>query len=168
MQPWHFAVVSDPLIKHEIRVAAEVEERAFYNGRATKAWLQDLAPLGTDEHKPFLEIAPLLIVVFVQTFRIQADGSLAKCYYASESVGIAVGMLIAALHLVGLATLTHTPSPMGFLNSILGRPKNERPFLLIVTGFPAGDATVPVIAKKSLTEISAFHLPCRPTAVDRK
>lgn len=157
LQPWHFSVVSDPRIKHEIRVAAEEEERAFYHGRATDAWLQDLAPLGTDEHKPFLEIAPFLIAVFAQSYRVQPDGSQAKSYYASESVGIAVGMLIAALHLAGLATLTHTPSPMGFLNSILGRPKNERPFLLIVTGYPAIDAKVPVISKKSLTEISTFH-----------
>lgn len=168
LQPWHFAVVSDPLIKREIRVAAEEEESAFYSGRATEGWLRDLAPLGTDENKPFLEIAPFLIAVFVRSFRVQPDGSHAKCYYASESVGIAVGMLIAALHLAGLATLTHTPSPMGFLNSILGRPKNERPFLLIVTGFPAEDATVPVIARKSLAEISTFHLPCRPAAIDRE
>lgn len=158
LQPWHFSVIGDPDIKRKIRIAAEEEERAFYNGRATGAWLQDLTPLGTDEHKPFLEVAPFLIAVFAQTYRIQPDGSQAKCYYPSESVGIATGMLIAALHLSGLATLTHTPSPMAFLNSILGRPKNERPFLLIVTGFPADDATVPVIAKKSLNEISVFHL----------
>jgi nitroreductase len=163
LQPWHFSVVGDPDIKRQIRIAAEEEERAFYHGRATDAWLQDLAPLGTDEHKPFLEVAPFLIAVFAQTYRIQPDGSQAKCYYASESVGIATGMLIAALHLSGLATLTHTPSPMAFLNSILGRPKNERPFLLIVTGFPAENATVPVITKKSLDEISVFHLPPRPT-----
>ena len=156
LQPWHFAVVTSAEKKLAIRQAAEKEEREFYQHRATPEWLRDLAPLGTDDQKPFLEMAPYLIAVFVQTHRVHEDGTIGKCYYATESVGIAVGMLLTALHHAGLATLTHTPSPMGFLNSILGRPKNERPFLLIVTGHAATDATVPNIRKKELSEIVSF------------
>jgi iodotyrosine deiodinase len=156
-QPWHFVVVTDPEIKHRIRLAAEEEERAFYRHRAPDEWLEALAPLGTDEHKPFLDAAPYLIVVFRQDYGIERDQNgheqKKKHYYAMESVGIAVGMLLTALHLSGLATLTHTPSPMGFLTEILRRPKNEKPFLLIPVGYAAEDVTVPVISKKSLPEI---------------
>lgn len=157
LQPWHFAVVTDNEIKTKIREAAEEEEREFYNGRAPQEWLDALAPLGTDEHKPFLEIAPYLIVVFSKSHEIDEDGSRVKNYYANESVGIATGMLITALHHCGLATLTHTPSPMKFLNQILNRPANERPFVLLVTGYPAGDAEVPSITKKPLSEITSDH-----------
>lgn len=156
-QPWHFAVVSSAEIKTKIREAAEEEEREFYNGRASDEWLDALAPLGTDEHKPFLGIAPYLIVVFGKPHDVAEDGSRIKNYYATESVGIATGMLITALHHCGLATLTHTPSPMKFLNQILNRPSNERPFVLLVTGYPTDDAEVPVITKKSLTEITSDH-----------
>jgi len=156
LQPWHFVVVSDPQLKQRIRVAAEAEERVFYNQRATPEWLQALAPLGTDEHKPFLETAPYLIAIFVQRYGLKADGSKVKHYYAQESVGIATGLLITALHHAGLASLTHTPSPMDFLNEILGRPSSERPFLLLVVGYPAEDAQVPEITKKSLEEIATF------------
>lgn len=157
MQPWHFAVVSDPAVKREIRMAAEVEEQLFYEHRAPAEWLAALAALGTDAKKPFLEKAPWLIAIFAQPFRLQEDGTRMKHYYATESVGIATGMLITALHHAGLATLTHTPSPMGFLNSILGRPMYEKPFLLLVVGFPAEGAQVPDIARKALPEISSFH-----------
>lgn len=156
LQPWHFVVVSDPDIKRKIRVAAEEEEREFYTNRAPQEWLDALAPLGTDEHKPFLETAPYLIAIFGQSYGLLPDGRRVKHYYVSESVGIATGFLISALHHAGLATLTHTPSPMGFLNEILDRPSNERPFLLLVVGYPAGDAVVPVISKKSLGEIATF------------
>lgn len=156
-QPWHFAVVSNPEVKSKIREAAEEEEREFYNGRAPDVWLDALAPLGTDEHKPFLEIAPYLIVIFGKSHDIDEDGSKIKNYYANESVGIATGMLVTALHHCGLATLTHTPSPMKFLNEILERPSNERPFVLLVTGYPTENAQVPVITKKSLAEISSDH-----------
>lgn len=156
MQPWQFVVVTDPKIKRQIREGAEKEEREFYRSRATKEWLDDLAPLGTDEHKPFLEIAPYLIVIFAQNYRVLADGRKAKNYYVAESVGIATGMLITAIHDAGLVALTHTPSPMGFLNHILGRPKNEKPFLVLVVGYPAKDAVVPMIGKKSLEEIVTF------------
>ena len=156
MQPWHFVVVTDPKIKQKIRQGAEKEEREFYHGRATKEWLNDLAPLGTDEHKPFLEIAPYLIVIFAQNYRVLADGRKAKNYYVSESVGIATGVLITAIHYAGLVALTHTPSPMGFLNAILHRPRNEKPFLVLIVGYPAKDAVVPVISKKSLEEIATF------------
>lgn len=157
LQPWHFAIVRDPKIKSEIREAAEKEEREFYNGKAPQAWLDALAPLGTDSNKPFLETAPYLIVVFSKSHELQEDGSLVKHYYASESVGIATGFLINALHHSGLATLTHTPSPMKFLNQILDRPTNERPFVLLVVGYPASDAQVPVISKKSLDEITTVY-----------
>ena len=156
-QPWHFSVISAPDIKHEIRLAAEEEERAFYQERAPQTWLDALAPLGTDENKPFLEIAPYLIAIFAQSYGIDKDGQKIKNYYVQESVGIATGMLIMALHQVGLATLTHTPSPMQFLNKILHRPENERPFLLLVVGYPAPDAHVPIITKKQLDQITTFH-----------
>jgi len=155
-QPWHFVVISDPEVKSRIRVAAEEEERAFYRERAPSDWLEALAPLGTDENKPFLEEAPVLIAIFGESYQVAADGSKRKNYYVTESVGIATGLLIAALHKAGLATLTHTPSPMGFLNEVLGRPSNERPFLLLVVGYPADGARVPDIGKKSLDEIATF------------
>ena len=156
MQPWHFVVVSDPAVKRRIRVEAEKEEKEFYERRAPQEWLDALAPLGTDQNKPFLETAPYLVVVFAENFGLLPDGRRVKHYYATESVGIATGILITALHHAGLATLTHTPSPMGFLNEILGRPENERPFLVVVTGYPADDAVVPKITKKSLDEIATF------------
>lgn len=156
LQPWHFVVVGDPAVKRQIREAAEREEHEFYTQRAPQEWLDALAPLGTDEHKPFLEVAPYLIAIFAQSHGVLPDGRKVKNYYVSESVGIAAGLLIAALHHSGLATLTHTPSPMGFLNDILGRPDNERPFLLLVVGYPAADARVPNISKKRLEEIATF------------
>jgi nitroreductase len=151
-QPWHFAVVGEDSVKREIRRAAESEEKRFYEERATEAWLQALDPLGTDWRKPYLEAAPYLIAIFVQVYGLSASGQRIKHYYAHESVGIAAGILITALHHAGLATLTHTPSPMGFLGDILERPTNERPFLLLVTGFPAEGATVPVLEKKEPSE----------------
>ncbi len=156
LQPWHFVVVEDAAIKHKIREAAEIEERAFYEGRAPSEWLEALAPLGTDAHKPFLEIAPFLIVIFAQSYSLDEVGEKVKHYYVQESVGIATGMLITALHHAGLVTLTHTPSPMGFLNELLERPKWERPFLILVAGYPAADATVPDISKKPLEAIATF------------
>jgi nitroreductase len=156
LQPWHFVAVSDPAIKHEIRIAAEKEEKEFYEHRAPKAWLEALAPIGTDSRKPFLESAPWLIAVFAQPFRILADGTRSPTYYAIESVGIATGMLVTAVHSCGLVSLTHTPSPMGFLNRILGRPSYEKPFVLLVVGHPAEDALVPDIGRKPLREISSF------------
>jgi nitroreductase len=156
-QPWHFAVVSDPDVKQAIREAAEEEERAFYEERAPQEWLDALAPFGTDPNKPFLERAPYLIAIFAQNYGLHNDGSKEKHYYTSESVGIATGMLITALHHAGLATLTHTPSPMNFLSEILDRPENERAFLLLVVGYPADDATVPAIDKKSLHDMASFH-----------
>lgn len=155
-QPWKFVVVGDPALKARIREEAEVEERAFYDGRAPQEWLDALAHLGTDEHKPFLERAPWLIVVFAESYGVAEDGSKLKNYYVSESVGIATGMLVTALHHAGLATLTHTPSPMKFLNGILGRPDNERPFLILVVGYPEEGATVPAITKKPIDEIAVF------------
>lgn len=155
-QPWHFVVVSDPLLKRQIREAAEAEEREFYERRATAEWLEALSPLGTDASKPFLEKAPYLIVVFALSYGIAENGRKIKHYYVQESVGIATGLLITAVHNAGLVSLTHTPSPMRFLNEILGRPQNERPFLILVVGHPAKDAQVPVIGKKSLREIATF------------
>ncbi len=156
-QPWHFVVVSDPEMKRCIRIAAEEEEHEFYTNRAPQEWLDALAPLGTDWRKPFLEEAPYLIVVFRIDYGLgqHEDGSEKKWkhYYVSESVGIAVGMLLCALHIAGLATLTHTPSPMGFLGEILGRPKNERAFVVLPVGYPADDAEVPDIGKKRLEEV---------------
>jgi len=156
MQPWHFAVVSDAVIKSRIRVAAEKEERLFYQEKAPPEWLEALAPLGTDENKPFLETAPWLIAIFVQRHGVLPDGRHVKHYYALESVGIATGLLINAVHHAGLVSLTHTPSPMNFLNRLLGRPANERPFLLLVVGYPSNDAQVPVITKKPLKDIASF------------
>jgi iodotyrosine deiodinase len=156
MQPWHFVVVNDPAMKHEIRVAAEKEESEFYRHKAPPEWLDALAPLGTNEDKPFLDIAPYLIVIFAQTYSLLPDGRKVKNYYVQESVGIAVGFLIVAIHNAGLASLTHTPSPMGFLNELLGRPAQERPFLILVIGYPADNAMVPDITKKSLNEIATF------------
>lgn len=156
MQPWHFVVVEDPALKAKIREEAEIEEREFYHHKAPQEWLDALAPLGTDEHKPFLETAPYLIAVFVQSYGVLPDGRKVKHYYAQESVGLATGMLITALHHAGLATLTHTPSPMNFLNDILDRPKNERPFLLLVVGYPAENALVPNITKQPLHQYVTF------------
>jgi len=156
MQPWKFIVVADPQVKNEIRQSAEIEEHEFYTQRASEEWLNAIIPLGTDENKPFLETAPYLIVIFEQIYGMAADGRKVKHYYSSESVGIATGMLITAIHHAGLVSLTHTPSPMEFLNVILRRPPNERPFLILVVGYPADDAVVPVISKKGLEEICTF------------
>ena len=153
-QPWQFVVVKDPGIKAEIRKAAEKEEKEFYGHRATKEWLEDLNQFGTDWHKPFLEIAPYLIVIFRKIYDLEDDGTQRKNYYVNESVGIASGFLLAALHHAGLATLTHTPSPMNFLGKILNRPVNEKAFLLIPVGYPANDAEVPDLSKKPFGEIS--------------
>ena len=152
MQPWHMVVVTDPAVKQRIREGAEAEEREFYEHRAPQEWLDALAPLGTDDRKPFLEIAPCLIAIFAQSHGVLPDGRTLKHYYVQESVGIATGFLLAAIHHAGLVALTHTPSPMGFLNGILGRPNNERLFLLLVVGFPTADATVPAIVRKPLAE----------------
>jgi nitroreductase len=156
LQPWHFVVVSDPKIKKQIRKAAEEEEKEFYTKRAPKEWLDALAPLGTNEHKPFLEKAPILIAIFAKSFDMLPDGRKVKQYYSQESVGIATGMLITAVHNAGLVSLTHTPSPMNFLNEILGRPNNERPFLILVVGYPADGVKVPDIKKKALEEIVTY------------
>ncbi|MDN3640784.1 nitroreductase family protein [Simiduia curdlanivorans] len=155
-QPWHFAVVTDTAVKRQIRLAAEAEEREFYQRRASEEWLADLAPLGTDADKPFLETAPCLIGIFLQKFNPGDDGGKHKNYYTSESVGIATGLLISALHMAGLATLTHTPSPMKFLNSILMRPDDERPYILLVVGYPAEGVKVPNISKFPLQHTSSF------------
>jgi nitroreductase len=151
-QPWRFVVVSSQQTKRRLRQAAEREEADFYQRRAPNEWLEALAPLGTDQHKPFLETAPYLIVIFAEQHGVDPQGQSIKNYYVGESVGIATGMLISALHHAGLACLTHTPSPMRFLNELLGRPRNEKPFLILVTGYPSADAEVPEIAKKSLAE----------------
>jgi nitroreductase len=158
-QPWHFVAVSrdDLALRRRMREAAEDEEREFYTHRAPQAWLDALAPLGTDASKPFLEAAPWLIAVFVQPHGVSPSGEVVKHYYATESVGIATGLLIATLHVAGVATLTHTPSPMGFLNSLLDRPPHERPFLLLVAGYPAEGARVPDIARKPLEAIATFR-----------
>ena len=155
-QPWQFVIVRDSGIKTKIREAAEKEEKEFYGHRATKEWLEDLNQFGTDWHKPFLEIAPYLIVIFRKIYDLEDDGTQRKNYYVNESVGIASGFLLAALHHAGLATLTHTPSPMNFLGEILNRPKNEKAFLLIPVGYPAKDAEVPDISKKPFGEISTI------------
>ncbi len=157
MQPWKFVVVSDPVLKRQIRERAEEEEHEFYTRRAPPEWLEALAPLGTDENKPYLEQAPYLIAIFVERYGLLPDGRKVKHYYALESVGIATGVLITALHNAGLASLTHTPSPMGFLNELLDRPENETPFLLLVAGYPAGGAQVPAIKKKSLDQVAIFR-----------
>lgn len=156
LQPWHFAVVSGAATKRRIREAAELEEREFYAHRASEEWLAALEPLGTDSDKPFLETAPYLIAVFLQKFGTLPDGRKVKHYYPVESTGLATGILITALHRAGLVCLTHTPSPMKFLNEILGRPKSERPFLLLVTGYPADDAEVPDIERKALDDYVSF------------
>lgn len=156
-QPWHFCVVEDPLVKAKIRKAAEAEEQEFYHGAAPQDWLDALAPLGTDENKPFLQVASTLIVVFAKAYGVDEAGDKIKHYYVTESVGIATGFLIAACHEAGCATLTHTPSPMKFLNRILDRPANERPFLVLVVGLPAESANVPNISKKAFGEIASWH-----------
>ena len=156
LQPWHFIVVSDPRVKREIRIAAEQEEAEFYHRRAPQEWLDALAVIGTDERKPFLDTAPYLIAIFGKNHSELPDGRRVKNYYVNESVGIAAGMLITAIHNAGLVSLTHTPSPMGFLNDILHVRPDEKPFLLLVVGYPAEDAQVPVIQKKSLEEIATF------------
>ncbi|MEO0545097.1 MAG: nitroreductase family protein [Pseudomonadota bacterium] len=151
-QPWHIVAIDSVLAKGKIREAAEKEEQAFYAGRAGDEWLDALAPLGTDAKKPFLAVAPWLIVIFAQRYGVGDDGTRIKNYYVNESVGIASGLLIAALHNAGLATLTHTPSPMGFLTEICGRPENEKPVMLLVTGYPAENAKVPAITRKPMVE----------------
>lgn len=155
-QPWTFVCISDRAVKARIRAAAEAEEKAFYDGRAGEEWLEALRHLGTDWRKPFLETAPWLIAIFGQRYGVDADGGKVKHYYVPESVGIASGFLIAALHHAGLATLTHTPSPMGFLNEICGRPENEKAYILLVAGYPADDCRVPVIEKKPLDRVSIW------------
>lgn len=152
-QPWTFVVVEDPVVRKCLRNAAEEEERQFYDHRAPQEWLDAIAPLGTDASKPFLEIAPVVIVIFARSWKALPDGSRGKHYYVSESVGIATGLLIAALHHAGLATLTHTPSPMNFLNQILGRPESERPYLILVAGCPSEECVVPMIDKKPFDEV---------------
>jgi iodotyrosine deiodinase len=156
LQPWHFVVVTDPRVKREIRIAAEQEEREFYHRRAPQEWLDALSIIGTDEHKPFLETAPCLIAVFGKSHSFLTDGRRVKNYYVNESVGIATGFLIAAVHNAGLVSLTHTPSPMGFLNTILDISPDEKPYLILVVGYPAEDAQVPIIEKKFLDEIVTF------------
>ena len=155
-QPWHFVIVETREVKALIRKAAEAEEQEFYNGRAPQTWLDDLKVFETNEHKPFLETAPYLIAVFLERNTVDEDGVKHKNYYMPESVGIATGMLISALHMSGLATLTHTPSPMKFLNQILERPNNEKPFMLIVAGYPADDVTVPDITRKEFQDIATI------------
>jgi nitroreductase len=159
LQPWHFVVISDLEVKRQIREAAEKEEYLFYHERAPEEWLEALAPLGTDEHKPYLEAAPYLIAVFARHYGLTPNGRKVKNYYVMESVGIATGMLIAAVHVAGLVSLTHTPNPMGFLNRILARPAQEKAFLLLVVGYPAEDAVVPEISKKPLKEIITWCIP---------
>jgi len=158
MQPWHFSAIENPEMKRKIRIAAEQEEREFYGHRASDEWLDALTPFATDADKPFLETAPWLIAVFARKFTLTPDGEKRKHYYTPESVGIATGFLIAALHNAGLATLTHTPSPMGFLRDLLERPKHDKPYLLLVTGYPAKDAEVPDIEKLPLNEVMS-HWP---------
>ena len=156
-QPWHFCVVEDPAIKQRIREAAEREEFDNYHGRMSDAWLADLEPFGTDWHKPFLTTAPYLIVVFKKPYDLHESGQRHKNYYVNESVGIACGFLIAAIHMAGLVTVTHTPSPMNFLQEVLGRPENERAYLLLPVGLPAEGATVPAIERKELAEVMTWY-----------
>lgn len=155
-QPWTFCLVADPEVKREIRVEAEKEEYESYHNRMSEEWLQDLRPLQTDWNKPFLEVAPYLVVVFKRVYEVGPDGSKKNNYYVNESVGIACGLLLAAIHHVGLAALTHTPSPMNFLTRILKRPENERPYLLIPVGYPAADALVPKLKRKGLEEVVVY------------
>ncbi len=156
-QPWTFVAVSDPALKREIREAAEAEERQFYSGRAPEDWREALAPLGTDEHKPHLTDAPWLVVVFRQAFGVRPDGRRRTHYYTVESVGIAVGLFVAAVHRMGLVTLTHTPNPMTFLSTLLGRPENERAYLILPVGYPADGARVPDLQRKALGDIAVFR-----------
>lgn len=155
-QPWHFVVVCNPLIKKKLRIAAEEEESEFYSSRAPQEWLDALTPFGTDANKPFLETAPYLIAIFSKSLDVLPDGTKVKTYYATESTGIATGFLINAIHNAGLVCLTHTPSPMKFMNDILGRPQNEKPFLLLVVGYPAENVMVPDIVKKELKEVTTY------------
>ncbi len=157
LQPWHFVAISAPDLKQRIQDGAEAEERAFYGGRAPEPWLAALAPLGTGPEKPFLTVAPWLIAIFAAQSYLAPDGTRQPTYYPKESVGIATGFLLAALHHAGLVSLTHTPSPMNFLNAILGRPAHEKPFLLLVVGYPAEDARVPAIVRKPLAEFTSFR-----------
>ncbi|MEM8485135.1 MAG: nitroreductase family protein [Bacteroidota bacterium] len=159
MQPWTFVAISDPAVKREIRIAAEKEEKESYGGRMSDEWLEALAPFGTNWEKPFLETVPWIVVCFAQSYGFNEDESRRKHYYVQESCGIACGMFISAVHNMGLATLTHTPSPMKFLNEILGRPKNEKPFILFPIGYPASDATVPDIGRKDLKDVSTWFEP---------
>jgi nitroreductase len=159
MQPWTFVAISDPAAKARIREAAEAEEREFYERRAPSEWLEALAPLGTDWRKPFLTTAPWLVVLFAKRWGIDDAGRRRKHYYVQESCGIAAGFFIAALHHAGLVTLTHTPSPMGFLREILGRPANEDPYVLFPVGYPATDATVPDLTRRGLDEIAVWFDP---------
>lgn len=161
-QPWTFVAISDADTKRAIREAAEEEERRSYSGRMSEEWLEALKPIGTDEHKPYLEIVPWIVVLFEQVHGTFSDGRVRKHYYARESTGIAAGLFITTLHHMGLATLTHTPSPMGFLRDILGRPPNERPFILFPVGFPADDAEVPDLQRKNLDDVAVFVGP-QPT-----
>lgn len=155
-QPWTFVAVSNPAVKAKIRAASEKVEQEFYSGQATQQWAQSLNHLGTNRHKPFLETAAYLIVIFAQRHGFLPNGEKKRHYYVQESVGIATGMLVTALHHAGLATLTYTPAKMGFLNRILSRPPNEKPFMILVTGYPKKDATVPAITKKALEEVAVF------------
>jgi len=157
-QPWHFVAISDPVVKKEIRIRAEIEEKESYEGRMSEEWLEDLRPIGTDWQKPFLETVPWIVICFAKPFVLDESGKRAKNYYVSESCGIACGMFISAIHNMGLATLTHTPSPMKFLNSIVGRPSHERPYILFPIGYPSKDATVPVLERKPLSEVSQWNL----------
>lgn len=157
-QPWRFVAISDPALKREIRIAAEAEEKEFYERRIPDDWREALAPIGTTWEKPYLEVVPWIVVVFAEQYGKNDDGSRRKNYYVAESVGIACGMFIAALHHMGLATLTHTPSPMAFLSRILGRPENEKPYILFPIGYPAKDATVPALRRKALSEIAEFRI----------
>ena len=156
-QPWRFVAVDDPALKRQLREAAETEERISYEGRMPSEWREALAPLGTDWRKPYLETAPYLVVLFEEIHSHHPDGRPRKNYYVRESVGIAAGLFIAALHRMGLATLTHTPSPMGFLSALLGRPKHERPVILFPIGYPSADATVPDLRRKSLHEVAVWN-----------
>ncbi len=156
-QPWKFVAVSDPAIKHRIRVEAEAEEKETYSNRMSDEWRQALAPIGTDWRKPFLEVVPWIVVCFEELYKVDDEGNKSKNYYVPQSVGLACGFFIAALHNMGLATLTHTPSPMKFLNNILGRPVNEKPYILFPVGYPAPDATVPDLARKPLEEVSIWN-----------
>lgn len=156
-QPWTFCVVTNQELKSKIRIAAEQEEREFYEERMPAEWLEDLAPIGTDWHKPFLEIAPALIVVFRRSYDLQPDGKKRNNYYVSESVGIACGFLLEAIHHAGLVALTHTPSPMNFLSKLLSRPENEKPYLLVPIGYPMDSTLVPDLRRKSIEEVAVFY-----------